>query len=85
MYGITMERTAAHLHPAAAPGDIRLPARSSTPPRSRRRLPSHGFESVYPGVAWPLEQQIRLFASASHLAGPDGGGHGEHGVGPAGL
>ncbi len=44
----------------------------------------HGFDSVYPPDL-PLEGQVRLFSSASHIAGPMGAGMANIGWAPPGC
>ena len=80
MYGITMERTR-RIYIRRGPTDYRSIQHAAA---VEEAFAQHGFESVFPG-GLPLEQQIRLFASASHLAGPMGAGMANMGWAPPGC
>ena len=80
MYGIAMERSR-RIYVRRGPADHRTIQGGAA---VEEAFAARGFESVFPADL-PFEQQIRLFASASHLAGPMGAGMANMGWAPPGC
>ena len=80
LYGIQMERRR-RLFVRRGPNDLRNLQNGGAVEAAFAR---HGFESVYPAEL-PLPEQIRLFASASHVAGAMGAGLANMGWAPPGC
>ena len=80
LYDIRMERNR-RIYIRRGPDDHRTLRQAADVEAAFER---HGFESVYPPDL-PLEGQIRLFASASHVAGAMGAGMANIGWAPPGC
>ena len=80
LYGIPMERSR-RIYVRRGPDDIRSLGRAAA---VEAAFAAHGFEAIFP-ASLSLEDQIRLFASASHVAGGMGAGMANIGWAPPGC
>lgn len=80
IYGIRLERSR-RIYVRRGPTDYRALQPAG---EIEAIFTTHGYESIYPAEL-PLEEQIRLFASAGHIAGAMGAGMANIGWAPPGC